>query len=137
MTQPRNCDRFALISGAMSLTEREIWRHLQPCRPENSTDTAVHLVQKLYTLLIYQGVRIFSLLCLPFYIHLSIAQNTRRVKQSRLGSGRHQRGAGCVQQTRTTTKYLTPLTAFVCQQIACNLVGKFGRFLPLNRRFNY
>ena len=32
---------------------------------------------------------------------------------------------------------ITPLTAFVSQQTACNLVGKSGRFLPLNRQFNY
>jgi len=56
MTQPDFCDWFDLIFGSMK-TATVI--KCSPCvchRPDFCVDRAIHLIQKSYTLLIYQGV---------------------------------------------------------------------------------
>jgi hypothetical protein len=79
MTEPRNCTRVDPISGAMGLKKQEINGQLPTCRPDNCTDTALHLVQKLYTLLIYQWVGRFRPL---FYCFSQIKNHPENCRQS-------------------------------------------------------
>ena len=57
MTQPDSCDWFDLVFGSMNIVtpkERSLCVHH---RPDFCADRTICLVQKSYTLLIYQGVR--------------------------------------------------------------------------------
>ncbi len=86
MTQPSFCDRFAPISVPMSLFYTKENTFLLSHRPDFCADRAVRLVQKLYTLLSYQG--------LGFLLLLYRCLTTEKFKQNHPGCIRVPIGGG-------------------------------------------